>query len=331
MANEKNILEEDRERLQLIVQICKLYFEEKETQQRISEMLALSRTQIVRYIEMGRRLGIVQTRVLDPFSTRKDLEERIKRRFDLKAVRVIQNSDAEDPLLSHSLARVGCDFLRNVLGPNSVVGVGWGKSVSALVELFPAHVENRSSTVWVPLIGGIGETDPIFQVNGFVLTMREKVGGVCCPLYAPALADSREMREMLLSMESLKPVVRGWANLDIAILGIGALIPSRTARSPSVHARYFPFAEREAIYSSSAVGDILSRYYNADGNICDIDVNSRIIGMDVESLRRVPFSIGIAGGAPKAGAILGALTGKYINVLITDETAALLIVGEESI
>jgi len=312
----------DRERLRIVVRICKLYFEEGKTQQAIAELLSLSRTQVVRYIGMGRKLGIVQTRVLDPFATRKDLEENIKARFGLKAVRVATNSYADDPLLPHSLARLGCDFLRQAIGSASVVGMGWGKSLSALVEHFPAGAESYPGATWVPLIGGIGESDMIFQPNDFVQAMKRKAGGLCRPLYAPALVDSREMRDIVLSMESMKAVVKGWEDLEIALVGIGALIPAEGAKSPSVHARYFPHAEREAIYSSHAVGDILSQYFDEDGDLCDLAVNSRIIGVDIARLRDVPLSIGVAGGRSKFEAVLGALRGRYINALITDETMA---------
>ena len=47
-----------------------------------------------------------------------------------------------------------------------------------------------------------------------------------------------------------------------------------------------------------------------------------IIAMPVKTLLKVPYSIGVAGGKEKADAILGALRGKYVNILITDNTAA---------
>ena len=54
----------------------------------------------------------------------------------------------------------------------------------------------------------------------------------------------------------------------------------------------------------------------------DSKLSDRIIAMPVKELLRVPYSIGIAGGELKAEAILGAIRGKYINILITDSTAA---------
>ena len=44
--------------------------------------------------------------------------------------------------------------------------------------------------------------------------------------------------------------------------------------------------------------------------------------MPVKELLGVPYSIGIAGGELKAEAILGAIRGSYINILVTDSSAA---------
>jgi DNA-binding transcriptional regulator LsrR (DeoR family) len=50
--------------------------------------------------------------------------------------------------------------------------------------------------------------------------------------------------------------------------------------------------------------------------------------MQLEQLRKVERSVGIAGGKRKFEAIRGALRGKFINVLITDRrTAGRLIEG----
>ena len=61
------------------------------------------------------------------------------------------------------------------------------------------------------------------------------------------------------------------------------------------------------------MGDVFSHFF---------DLNGRLVRMSVETLIKVPYSIGVAGGKLKAEAILGALHGKYVNILITDNTAA---------
>jgi DNA-binding transcriptional regulator LsrR (DeoR family) len=51
-------------------------------------------------------------------------------------------------------------------------------------------------------------------------------------------------------------------------------------------------------------------------------LNDRVISMQLAQLKRVKRSVGIAGGARKTNAILGAIQGGWINVLITDHLTA---------
>jgi len=47
-----------------------------------------------------------------------------------------------------------------------------------------------------------------------------------------------------------------------------------------------------------------------------------VIGANLDEIKKIPRVIGLAGGPQKFKAVLGALKGKYIKVLITDENLA---------
>jgi DNA-binding transcriptional regulator LsrR (DeoR family) len=70
------------------------------------------------------------------------------------------------------------------------------------------------------------------------------------------------------------------------------------------------------------VGDILGRPFDGDGVFVEMDYLDRILGIDLELLRRTPEVMGIAGGAHKVAAIQGALRSGLLDTLITDETTA---------
>jgi len=55
--------------------------------------------------------------------------------------------------------------------------------------------------------------------------------------------------------------------------------------------------------------------------------NDRVVGMDLEQLRKVKRSVGIAGGQRKIAAIRGAVRGGLVNVLITDLATAQALVA----
>ena len=84
--------------------------------------------------------------------------------------------------------------------------------------------------------------------------------------------------------------------------------------------------ERDSLAAAGACGFICHRFYDAAGVAIHPPIEERIIAITREQLRRVPRTVGISGGPQRLAAIRAALTGRWINVLITDRfTAARLL------
>ena len=66
-----------------------------------------------------------------------------------------------------------------------------------------------------------------------------------------------------------------------------------------------------------AVGDICLHFFDKDGRALHSSLEDRVIGITLEQLRGVRRVVGVAGGHRKVDAILGALRGALIDVLIT--------------
>jgi DNA-binding transcriptional regulator LsrR (DeoR family) len=84
----------------------------------------------------------------------------------------------------------------------------------------------------------------------------------------------------------------------------------------------FSREELEALQKDGAVGDICFRFYDAEGRPVKGAFDGRVIGIDLEGLRRVPRSVALCGGKRKFAAILGALRGRWVNTLVTDQFTA---------
>ena len=75
-----------------------------------------------------------------------------------------------------------------------------------------------------------------------------------------------------------------------------------------------------------AVGDILSHFIDANGQLVDAAFDERMISTPLETLKELKNVIGVAGGKDKIESIRAVLNGQYLDVLITDEiTAAALL------
>ena len=318
----------DLDNQSLIVQVCKLYYEQKMTQQEIAESFKMSRTKIVRLIQEGHELGIVQIRVLDPSeSTVQDLSKKLMSFFPLKILEIVPNSDPESPLLYKSLAKRALRVFMNYIGPNKKIGIGWGKSIYAFINEFSDENLTFLQPSWIPMIGGLGEAEQYFQVNELIRLLQRKLGGISHSLHAPALVESQKIKETLFTDSGIQSVVKKWQELDIAIFGIGSVKSRKPSNPPLLHIKYLPDKDRREIFLSNAVGDILSRFFDKWGHQCNFESNPRIIGISLEQLAQAPLSLAIAGGEQKAEAILGALRGGYLNGLVTDESAVKKIIN----
>lgn len=103
-------------------------------------------------------------------------------------------------------------------------------------------------------------------------------------------------------------------------MGIGALSTNPILKRES---REVPDEILKEILKSQAVGDIGLNFYDINGKEVDTGFKDLLIGMSLEEFKKVNTVVGIAGGVEKFDAILGALNGGYLDVLITDHVTAL--------
>jgi len=81
--------------------------------------------------------------------------------------------------------------------------------------------------------------------------------------------------------------------------------------------------------SANAVGDICSRFFDKDGQICNESLDDRTLGLDLAELKKKEYSILVAGGNQKIDSIYGALKGKIANVLVTDQYTARFLLDKQ--
>ncbi|RLC89293.1 MAG: sugar-binding transcriptional regulator, partial [Chloroflexi bacterium] len=170
----------------------------------------------------------------------------------------------------------------------------------------------------VPLIGGIGQVSPSFQVNDLARRMAEAFGGTWQALYAPAFVGDTQARDALLNHPDVKLVMEGWETLDVALVGIGHFAFQR--QSSMFFAEYMAQTLLQELEERGAMGDLCGRFFDIYGRQCILEAG--VIGISLDQLKALDHVIGVAGGKEKMTAILGALRGGYLNVLITDTVTA---------
>ncbi|MGZ4353565.1 MAG: sugar-binding transcriptional regulator, partial [Gaiellaceae bacterium] len=219
-----------------------------------------------------------------------------------------------------TLRRVGelaARFLERSFDDIDVLAISWGTALREVVN--GLGTTRRRPIEVVQMIGGLGSGAS--SVDGTELARRfaDALGGTCAYLHAPLLADDEETVRVVMHDSNVRSVLEKAARADAALVGIGSVEPSV---SSLVRAGYADEAVLRRLRRAGAVGDVCGRHFDGQGRPCDVELNRRVVGLDLDSLHRIPTVIGVAAGRRKAEAILGALRGRHVDVLVTDAAAA---------
>jgi len=301
-----------------LARVASMYYEEHRTQQQIAEELGISRSGVSRLITEARELGIVEIIVHHPLQTSSSLEAALIEKYELKDARVLvgrMDENRGDPL--KRLGELAARYFEGLLHDGMTIGISWG---GALYEMIRAiRPRSHHNVEIVQLIGATGaEATP---TSGPILAqlLAERLRCRSYQLHAPLIVEDARARKALLRERHIRETLERARRSDIALVGIGT---TRAGYYSLVRAGYLAESDAAEVRRNGAVGDVCAQHYDYDGNWLDIDLNRRVIGIDHEALRSIDTVIGVAGGVVKAQAIHGALKGRYVNVLVTDESAA---------
>jgi len=306
--------------LRLMTKVARLYYEQGLRQSKIAESSHLSQSTVSRLLKRAEREQIVRVMVSVPPGVYTDLEEALIATFGLHdAVVADCIRDDDDESVERDIGRAAAYYLETTLNPGECIGISsWSSTILAMVNAMQQIPRPISARV-IQILGGAGE--PQAKVHAAYLASRlaELVRGKVTFLPAPGLVDSADVRQVLLSEKSISEVIKSFDEITLALVGIGTVEPSPLLASSG---NIFSDEELDMLREKGAVGDILYRFFDAEGKPVQTPLAERVTGMDHDQLRRVKRVVGIAGGARKFDAIRGALNGKLINTLITDRFTA---------
>lgn len=307
----------DIERQELLVTIASLYFEENLTQTGIAKRTGYSRSMVSRLLTEARRQGIVEIVIHPPLARRADLEEALQSAFDLKEVRVLARGALSYEAMLQRLGKLGARWVEAFVQEPMEMGISWGTGLSALVKALSPQKQIDIKVAQV--IGALGTSDP--TIDGFELAreLARKFGGQYEILPAPLVVESESIQRGLIQDRRVRRVLSRAEKMDLVMVRIGTLDPKR---SSLVRSGFLTTEQLDELVDAGAVGDVCAIHFDIDGKIVDTPLTRRVVGIQYETLKRIPARLGISGGREKALSILGALRAGMVNVLITDDVAA---------
>ncbi|WHZ58738.1 sugar-binding transcriptional regulator [Metabacillus hrfriensis] len=302
----KNIFTEN-----LLIKVAWYYYKENLTQNDIAEILNISRNKVVRLLDKARAEGVVQFQIKGYGSNCLSIEKEFKETFSLQNAFVIPTPIAENDL-SASLAKAAAQFIQNKLEKQDLVGFGWGKAVSNTIEHLSLEPDNELSVV--TLTGGVNYYFPNSNSVSGGIGKFNKIHVIPTPF----MVSTEEMAAKFLNEPSVKEFLDLAKLSKYVVVGIGGIYPDATI----ILEEKMTINELTHIKQQNAVGDILGQFFNRNGEVLDLPHHARLIGTKLSTLKEMNNVIAVAGGDKKVEAIYGALKGKYIHTMITDESTA---------
>ena len=307
------------DQIRLMTKVARMYYLQNIRQTQITERLNLHQSTVSRLLKKAVEVGIVRISIAAQNNVHVDLEEALEARFHLKQAVVVDSVSSNEEQLARDLGSAAAYLLEGFVRGRQNIGISsWSAALLEMIHSFHPSTDGEGTRI-VQVLGGMGNADAQMHATYLAERLASLVGGSAVLLPAPGITQSAKAKEVLLQEQYVQSAVKLWDALDTVIVGIGALEPSRMLVSSG---NYFTQDERAELMKHGAVGDICLHYFNSAGRPISTPLLSRVIGMSLAQLKGVKHRIGVAGGKRKVDAILGALNGSWINILVTDRATA---------
>ncbi len=301
----------------LVTEICRMYYMDNLSQDKISSSLRISKSAVSRLLKEGREKGIVTFHIKDYEDRLSSLEDKLEQYFKLKEAVVVSDEGINsEEAIKKKVAKAAALLLQRRVRENDTIAVSWGTTLAEVSRSLNPSI--RLNVDIVPLLGGIDIRGRDIHSNEIARRVSEAFKGKYYVLNAPVFVSNFRTKETFEKEKSIKAVIDKAKSADIAVVGVGSPKQSSTM----IKRGYFSIKEFTKLTDKGVVGDICTNFYDIQGNIIKFSLHNKMIGLGLKELKHIPIVIGVACGENKKEAILGALRGGYVNIIVTNKKAA---------
>lgn len=312
------------EKRRMLTQIAKLYYYGHMTQQEIATAMKLTRSKVARLLLEAEKVGIVTVTVRDPYFNLKDAALTLKEHFGLEHVTIVPSCGKLDDTKAN-IGKAASDLLNSMLFDGMKIGISWGSTIGSFVSAFRTGRSLPHAYV-VQLVGGMYSQALHMDGREQARTLASKLKCMYSALELPMLVHNPQLRELVLQEPETIAHYKLMSELDIAFVGVGS---SNYKESIIYKAQYIDENEAKVLYATGLC-DICGHQISMEGHEPE-NLSSRLIGISLEDLARIPLTIGLCAGNDRADSIISAVRCGYLKGLIIDEVAALSLMREEGL
>jgi DNA-binding transcriptional regulator LsrR (DeoR family) len=304
----------DTDGYRLLARVARMYHERGMRQPQIAADLRISQSSVSRLLQQASDAGIVRTVVSMPSGVYTHLEEELESRYGLLDSVVVDTERSSADRI-RALGASAASYLRETLDNGDIVGLpAWSPILVATVEAMRPKI-GLAVKVVAQISGGSGNPRSQIETTRLIDRFAHVTGARPVLLPPPGCGGSLAAQRALLGDPVVRRVQQSWKQLSVALVDIASVQPEV--------AQYHGHALKEQgrvveAPELRAVGQICLRYFDSHGDLVKSPLNERALGIQVDELKAVPRRIGIASGCGIETAVAAAVSGGWVNTLITD-------------
>lgn len=299
----------------LAVRAAELYYDENKTQDEIGSLLNLTRWKVGRLLAEARETGIIRIEIVHPRARRLSLERELRSRMGLQNAIVVPSSANADELLSR-VALAAADYLTSLRPVPRTLGISWGRTLHEIAHhMRPGWATNVNV---VQINGGVSLNRRSSSAANTAVTIAQKGGGSATLLPSPAILEREETRLAIEGDRTVAGVLELGRAASAYLFSAGLVSTS----SVLVDSGYLSRDDVTNLVDKGAVGDVVGRYVDADGNVVDPSLDRRTVGITLDELRSAAMAIAVIAGPEKNDICRTVVTSGLCTVLVTDEDNA---------
>lgn len=301
-----------------LAELARAYYELNQTQEDVAAQFGISRSQVSRYLSEARDAGIVQIRIVAPAARSETLEAALRLRYPHLREVVVASAFASDPLtLRQTVARATARVIEQVVKPGMTIGTGAGRTLAATVDLLSRRPIQNITVAQA--MGNAGHEGLDIDYLAVAQRVAAAFDGRALQINAPAiLGPAQRAADLEASNRPIRDALEQARRADLYLLGVGSIGGDQIYVTTGL----ITPAELEDLGKAGAVGDLCGNFYDVGGVPLASPFADRVVGIRLGDLRRAPMSLATGGGPEKVAAITGALEGRFVNALATDEHTA---------
>jgi len=238
-----------------------------------------------------------------------ELEKALHEILEVNNVIVVPGNADENELVLKDMAKATSVYMQRIIKDDFIIGITGGTTMAKVAEEMPKGKIAKDVQI-IPARGGLGK-DVETQSNSIAAKIAKKIDASYKLLHVPDNIDQNTL-EALLELPDVKEVIELLDKMNLLVFGIGRADVMASRRQLSKE-------QMELINGRKAVGEAFGHYFDINGS----EVWSTLtVGITLDSFKKIPSVIGVAGGEKKAEAILAVSSLRKDMTIVTDEAAA---------